>query len=163
MAKGEGMAEELFKLVPLIERVAPVLAGKLLGPQAAAAVSILSAVLETAPDPVSVADKLENAPTSVAADKLIEAERMAGGDGSAPTTSGTLVDGKAIQVKTLVTSILFAISFKFLGDAGTAHTIADAIAPGIVGGASILGGLALNWITSRVIRSSNEATVKALA
>lgn len=163
MAKGEGMAEELLKLVPIIERVAPVLATKLLGPQAGAAISILSEVLNTEPESSQVAQALQTAPTSVAGDKLIEAEKLAGGDGAAPSTSGTLVDGKALQVKTLVTSVLFAVSFKFLGDAGTAHTVADAIAPAIVGGASILGGLALNWITSRVIRSSNEATIKALS
>lgn len=156
---------ELLKLVPLIERVAPVLAGRLLGPGAAAALQILATVLKTEAEPTAVARKLEAAPTSEATANLIEAEELAGGGQSEapPVPDGVLVDTGALQVKTLITAGLFALALKLFNDAAAAQSIADALAPIVTGGLAALGGAALNWVTTRLVRTTNEATVKALS
>jgi len=158
------MSADLLKLVPLIQSVAPVLASKLLGPGVGAAVAILAKQFDTAPDANTIAAKMEATPTSEATAKLQIAELQAGGGApDAVPTDGLIVDARAVQIKTLVSGLLFAAALKLFGDASLAGTIADAAAPAIMGGLSTLGGLALNWLIGRTIAQTNEATIKAVA
>jgi lysozyme family protein len=162
---------ELLALLPIIRKIAPTAASKLLGREAGVVVEALAEALQIAgADHAEVARALEEAPTSRAAEALAAVEETlnpakaadAGNAASRLSPNGVLVDPEASVAKALVSALLFVVSMVLLRNVPAANSISEALAPAVTGLVTLIGGGVMPWLLHRSISNANANTLAAL-